>query len=587
MAFLKTLLDTSNQATPQTQPLGGINQHIGARQVASAAGGFVFPIDKWAALDRFLTIGTMGGTYYATEKKITETNLAGVAELLAEDGPRVVARVVEISQAGRAQKQDYGLAVLAMAASFHSETVKQAFAIRKSCQIHGESPEAIAYRNEERTRLAAYAAIPKVCRTASTLFQFLSYLKGRRTFTGRGLKRALANWYNDRSVDNVAYQMVKYGQRYDFTHRDVLRLAHPDPTDAGTPFSGDGNAPSIVAAQAQRANLYKWVVGKEANVELLPAIVTDAEAAKTATGDLRIGYAKRLPREALPTEWLNDSAIWEALLYGNGSNGMPLTALIRNLGNLSKHKVLTAHSDACRYVVGELLNQTRIASSRVHPITLYAAMKTYASGSGLRGSGTWAPVNAVIDALTESFYLAMGNVNPTGKRLLIGLDVSASMRAPVLGIQNCLASEIAAAMALVHVRTEPIDPYVLPFATQPYRFEVARDERLDRLAARLAHFTGGTDCVIPIAAAALPNVTPEAPDAVIIYTDNETWAGLRHASEAVPDYRKRKPEGRIVCAATTATGTQFADPKDPLTLGVCGFDSGAPTIINGFISGSL
>ena len=599
MSFLKTHLDPTRHATPQTQPLGYFNGiDYTQRQVPNAAGGYVFEIDPWAALDRFLIIGTMGGTYYASEAKITDENLARVATLLDQDGPRVVQRVVEISQAARAQKQDYGLAVLAMAASYKSQIVRDALA-KGSCEVHGDSPSAIAYRNEERTRRAAYAAIPQVCRTASTLFQFLSYLKGRRKISSRGLRSAIAEWYNGRAVDQIAYQMVKYPQRHGYTHRDVLRLSHPDPT---APYADPSGSEMFV-----RQALYRWGVGKinDENFsefeKLMPQIVLDARKAQRAAGKAtaeergqdQIALAKRLPREALPTEWLNDPNVWEALLYGEpGKGGMPLTALIRNLGNLTKHGVLAAGSDAEKYVVGELLNQTRLAKARIHPISLFIALKTYGSGRGFKGSGTWGPVNSVLDALGAAFYLAMGNVAPTGKRLVLGLDVSGSMGShyggAVNGIPNCAPREVVAAMALVHVRTEPIAPLVLPFDTRPYEFEVSKDEKLDRLIHRLAQYGGGgTNCEIPIGAAALPNVTPVAPDAVVIYTDNETWAGRRHVSEALVDARARNPHLKIVCAATTATNQQIADPKDPLTFGVCGFDAAAPTLINEFIGGAL
>src|SRR6202041_674148 len=109
-----------------------------------------------------------------------------------------------------------------------------------------------------------------------------------------------------------------------------------------------------------------------------------------------IEYSKLLPREALPTSWLKEPTVWEALLYGASEDpeeaettdstatqtkqGMPITALIRNLGNLSKCGLLVAGSDAERYVCGELMNQTRIRKGRVHPIALYLAAKIYALG---------------------------------------------------------------------------------------------------------------------------------------------------------------------------------------------------------------
>ena len=40
-------------------------------------------------------------------------------------------------------------------------------------------------------------------------------------------KRGLAKWYNNRSVDKLAVQMLKYQSRNGWSHRDVLRKVHP------------------------------------------------------------------------------------------------------------------------------------------------------------------------------------------------------------------------------------------------------------------------------------------------------------------------------------------------------------------------
>lgn len=43
------------------------------------------------------------------------------------------------------------------------------------------------------------------------------------------MRRAVAGWYNDMPAERLAYQAVKYRQRDGWSHRDALRLAHPDP----------------------------------------------------------------------------------------------------------------------------------------------------------------------------------------------------------------------------------------------------------------------------------------------------------------------------------------------------------------------
>ena len=545
MAFLQA---RPKAPTPQTVRLD-------KRQHRNAAGGYVYSVDDWARLDRFLTIGTMGGSYYATETKLTEDNLAVVEGLIAEDGVRVVATVVAISQAGRALKQDYGIVTLAMALSAGGLTFEQ---------------------NAPATRHAAYLAIPKVCRTASTLFQLLSYLKGRRGWS-RGLRTAIASWYNDKPVDALAYQMVKYRNRHEFTHKDALRLSHA--------YAGiEENEGSV---GPWRNNLYRWAVGKPVQ-GALPAIVNQFEAAKrveVVSGDpasFRAEFARALPREALPTEWLNDPNVWEALLFGEDGRGMPLTALIRNLGNLSKCGLLTSGSDAERYVVGELMNQTRIHSARVHPLALFIASKVYGQGHSERGKGSWAPVGTVQDALMHAFELAMPNVEPTGKKLLIALDSSGSMHgATVMGIPGTTAVELCAAMSIIHLRTER-DVAFATFDTSIKPLKLAADTTLERLRTRLPTSGGGTDCSLPFVAATQDRTV----EGIVVYTDGETWYG-HHVTQAMSAWRKHQPQGRAAFAATTATSTSLSDPNDRLSLSVAGFDANAPAVIAGFLAGRL
>ncbi len=85
-------------------------------QVPNSAGGYVFAVDKWARLDRWLILGAEGGTYYASERALTRDNAKTIAECLGEDGLRTVARIVAVSESGRAPRNDTAIFALAMAA---------------------------------------------------------------------------------------------------------------------------------------------------------------------------------------------------------------------------------------------------------------------------------------------------------------------------------------------------------------------------------------------------------------------------------------------------------------------------------------
>ena len=74
MTYLKR---QSKRRPPQTAPIPG------AGQVSNSAGGFVWAIDEWARLRRFLILGSEGGSYYAGEWKLTRENWRQALEFAA------------------------------------------------------------------------------------------------------------------------------------------------------------------------------------------------------------------------------------------------------------------------------------------------------------------------------------------------------------------------------------------------------------------------------------------------------------------------------------------------------------------------
>src|SRR5581483_1305117 len=264
------------------------------------------------------------------------------------------------------------------------------------------------------------------------LFQFAAAVDAMRGW-GRGLRRAVAAWYGARPVDDLAHQVAKYQRRDGWSHRDLLRLSHPTTTDPA------------------RQAIYRWVVaGREAvaeartvkrgevesryegvAVENLPPILAAFEEAKRADSDaaiVRLIREASLPRECIPTERLNSPAVWDALL-----EKMPMTAMVRNLGKMSAVGLLKPLSAAARTVADRLADTGAIRKSRLHPIAILLALKTYSRGRGVKGSLSWEAVPRVVDALDAAFYKAFGNVEPSGKRTLIALDVSGSMCAEISG----------------------------------------------------------------------------------------------------------------------------------------------------------
>src|SRR5262249_41164691 len=140
---------------------------------------------------------------------------------------------------------------------------------------------------------------------------------------------------------------------------------------------------------------------------------------------------------------------------------MPQTALVRNLGKMTAVGLLSTHSAAARKVAAQLTDASRIARARVHPIALLSALRVYQQGHGERArlpanalSST--PGRGIVDALDEAFYLAFKSIEPTGKILLLALDVSGSMTAgAIAGVPGLTPRVASSAMAMATARVEP------------------------------------------------------------------------------------------------------------------------------------
>ncbi len=542
-------------------------QTVSARpdQVKNSAGGFVFAVDKWTRLDRFLVLGAEGGTYYVSEHKLTVDNAAGVKACLAEDGLRTVKRIVEISDAGRAPKNDPAIFALAMAAG-------------------DKNPQ---------TRAAALAALPKVCRIGTHLFHFVNDVQHFRGW-GPGLQKAVAKWYVERTVEQLALQLVKYQSRDGWSHRDVLRLAHPVAREgqdrwarnAAMRWAAGGADALDKTHNVKRAFKQIKGHGENANVprhygplsDSLPALIQAFAQIHESDIDVKRAVAliteHRLPHECVPNEIKSKPEVWEAMLPHMGT-----TALIRNLATMTRAGLLKPMGKATAHVVAHLTDTSKLFAGRIHPITVLLALKTYASGQGIKN--TWEPVREIVDALDEAFYLAFQAIEPSGKRNMLCLDISGSMGTEISGT-SLQCREAAAAMAMVTARVEK-HWHVMGFGHTFMPLTISPRQRLDDIVEAISGLDfQRTNCSLPMQYALEHKIEV---DAFSVYTDNETYAGSIHPFQALRQYRdKMGIAAKLIVVGMTATEFTIADPDDAGMLDVAGFDAAVPGVIADFVS---
>jgi 60 kDa SS-A/Ro ribonucleoprotein len=524
------LVETQQRDIPQSEPLEG--------QVKNSAQGHSYQIDPWQRLERFLILGSEGGSYYAGQTDLTQENLDNLYHCLSEDGRRALAVARDVSVSGRAPKQEPALFLLS--------------------QALGADPE---------TRRAALSSIGDFCRTGSQLFMLLDFIKQTKSRGfGRGLRRAISDWYL-RDADKVAYQAIKYRQRYGFTHRDLLRLSHPKSNDPA------------------QQGLFSWITS--GNGDNLPQLVEDfiklQEAASAKEAANILSANPDLPWEAIPTAMLNDKEVWEILI----SNTMPMTALIRNLPKLTQLGLVGSalKRDMTDTVCRQLTDQQKVIGARLHPLQILNALYTYKGGHSLRGKGSWQPSRPIIKALDEAFYLSFSGLEPTNKKWLIAVDVSGSMSWGNLASSALTPREGSAALAMAQLRVGD-KAEVVAFSHGMVPVDIDPDMRLDRVLQEFSRIPmGGTDCALPMTYAQENDLDV---DAFMVLTDSETWAGRVHPSEALKSYRQtHNPGARLIVNGMISNNFSIADPDDEGMLDVVGFDSAAPQIMQDFARGAF
>ncbi len=517
---------------------------FGREQIKNDAGGYVFKIDPFDALDRFLILGCETGTYYTGPTKMTQRAATIILECAKLD-PCKTLQHINTARGIKADPVIFAVALLA-----------------------GQVKSTDA--NIRRTSIMALQLANNVCHISTHLFSFVDQVTQFRGW-GSGLRKAVARWYISKTPRDLLYQVTKYQQRGGWSHRDLLRLSHP--------------------ASKKLDPVFKYIVNGDASDEKVRSLdkcdlayidaIEEAKSTTDASRMVQLIQDQSLVREHIPTDMLNSPQVWEALLAS-----MPSTALVRNLGKMTNVGLLTPLSDATKLVCRKLGDTKQLQYAHIHPFAILLAQTTYSAGRGVRGSLTWNPDQHIVDALEDAFYNAFDYIELTNKNYLLGIDVSGSMGwrgwSHMGGIAgtHIKAYQAAAVMAMAQMKAESWC-YPTAFSHNLIPVGLSNNQRLDDVLAMLEKIpVGRTDCALPMIHAT-ENKLPV--DVFVIYTDNETWSGKTHPAKALEDYRQAMGrDAKLVVCAMTATDYSIADPNDLGMLDVVGFDASCPAIISNF-----
>lgn len=674
-------LQPQNRATiPQTCKLD-INQ------VLNYSGGYVWQLSPLEHVNRYLVMGGAKdmGNYYMQAEKVSHECALSVLQMIRNPDPSQFVQLCDLLKAvsvgGRAPKQEPILLSLAAA---------------------------IVFANSPEEKRIAFETLKVCIRIPTHAFMLAGFVRdlsmakavNRGKGWGTGFRRAMSHYYISHTGRDLAYHMTKYQNREGWTHADMIRMLHVDPTtlaDDGARLMFDyvmmkyarkSKTPSdktlatlaskkVVMLPNQFKAMTKAEFVQKLNTIETPQIPTTASITSLSTAvpkpgaqvatkvggfvsaltsmmpsfkpataataaaavkqqdkdddslviisddeegscsktkrnmtqlqqvahflkhlnalhdagenkDVPLACALirsgRLVREHVPTALFGSKEIWATLL-----ETMPMEALLRNLGKLTQIGVV---ADKYKEIAARFSNQEEVIKARIHPIKVLIASKVYRIGHGDLGSLSWTPNMFVLVAMTQLYKLSYGTITPTGKRIMVALDVSGSMSSPVLGSKILTCRDATIAMALLYLETEKnvnvvafsdgLTDLSVPFS----RNQLTRGMTIDQaLSATSGMAFSGTDCVLPIKHAIEKKLHV---DAFIIMTDNETYAPNEHPQSALVRYRALTGiQAKLIVIGMTGNCFTIADPNDKNTLNLAGFDTSTPEIASMFLRGEF
>lgn len=494
------------------------------------AGGPTNSIDPWAYFDRFLMLGTFG-TYYVSAKKQTNQAVERLRTLVHLNPFRYISRCYDLSTTGRTTK---------------SEPIALALAV---------AYKELSQSGNHRALAVLESGFASIFRIGTHLFEWMECAKAVGCGEGRRFRRMVGRWYEKRTAEGkLDYQMAKYQNRNGWTHRDVLRLVHPVPSE-------------------EQQRLFRWATHGEDPMVGLPHALALIKDPSSNPIDVINSYG--LTHEMVPNELKDRCDVWEALF-----NFMPYGAMLRNLNKMTEVGMVGSCEDS---IAAAIVDPQLIKKSLIHPFKILLAWYTYARGAGLRGSKTWTPNPKIVRALETAFYTSFGNIPQTEDKYLLCLDISGSMMGEIAG--SPIGSNIAeVAMAMATVRAagpENVDVVLFSHDLIELDSRELHERKINDVWRSISqHPFGGTDCRLPILWALDNN---KKYDAIVVYTDNEDWCRFGNTTLTLPQleerYRKNiNPDVKLIAVGFAATEWSIL-PEGPNNFNIAGLDADLPSII--------
>lgn len=496
----KTAWDASNvkkNKTPSVAP---------ATDTTNYAGGSAYKHSAKHTLAQIACTGTFNGTFYADSEENLRLAEQAVAEL--HDQPEFIAKV----------------AVYAREFGFMKDM--PSYIVAKLADV-----DKVLFRKAFRKVVDNGKMLRNVVQIARS-----GRLSKKYNLSAGTYRHALRDWFNDRSP----YALFKAAVGNDPELGDIIKMCRPKP-----------NTPS-------KAALYRYLIGKDVELEALPEPVRSYELYKRGlvTDKLPEVDFRFLTNLTLTTE------NWKEIARNAG-----WTMTRMNLETFRRHGVLE-DKKMVQLIADRLRNPDEIKKARAFPYQLFMAYQQTCSNMP----------HEINEALQDAADTAIGNVPVFGGTLKVAIDVSGSMTwGSITGNRGSATSkmrpvDVAALFGAAMLRGNK-SAEIMPFSNRLYPdFKLNPRDSVMTNAQKLCSIpSGGTDCSLVLAEI---NRRKEHVDAVVYVSDNESWIDRGYGSRTTGmmsewvDLKKRCPNARLVLIdLTVGNNSQVTQHSDILQVG--------------------
>jgi len=471
---------------------------VPATDTRNEAGGSAYTRQPETALALYAATGCLNGTFYAS----AEEQLDHVLKLGNQVSAEFVAKTA-IYARQRGYMKDMPALLLAML------TVRDAKALE--------------------------AAFTQVVDNGRMLRNFVQIVRsgriGRKSL-GSLPKRLVRQWIENASVEQLLAAAI--GSKPSLG--DVIKMAHPKPADA------------------ERAALYAWLIGKPHDETVLPEKVRAYESFKrslhASIPALPFQYFTSLPLDVSHWTQLAHASSWQTLRM--------------NLNTFARHGVFDNERTALK-IAARLRDPAEIRKARAMP---YQLLMAYSAASHTMPA-------SIVDALQDAMEVATHQAPSLHGNVIVAVDVSGSMRSPVTGHRKGSTTAArcvdAAALIAACIQRNHRAARIMPFDTQVRDLRLNARDSVMTQAKQLASLCGGGTAV----SAPLVQLNKEKAkvDLLILVSDNESWRDTRAGGATVTmqqwaAIKARCPDARMICIDLQPnTTSQTVESPDVLHVG--------------------